>query len=237
MTAKRKQGVSTEQARADLDVIAQRLAAEYPDNGASARRCHVSRAPERRAHPHRVYPDAGRRGFRTAHCLRQRRQHDAEPRARPRAGDVGPGRHGRLAMADDPATVGGVCAAQSHRRSGRSDHGAFRRARFRRRNRRCRQAHVDPVRDGLHGFRLFRGGVPRQCGALRAHARAASVPRRPERHAQGRFARFRGQTRRHPLGGVGGVSVHACGRSACRSRPVRARTAEPARRPRWSTRG
>ena len=32
LTAKRKQGVSREQARADLDVIAQRLAAEYPDN-------------------------------------------------------------------------------------------------------------------------------------------------------------------------------------------------------------
>ena len=32
LIGKRRQGVSREQARADLDVIAQRLAAEYPDN-------------------------------------------------------------------------------------------------------------------------------------------------------------------------------------------------------------
>ena len=43
LTAKRKQGVSKEQARADLDVIAQRLAAEYPDNeGLGATVAHVS---------------------------------------------------------------------------------------------------------------------------------------------------------------------------------------------------
>ncbi len=66
---------------------------------------HVSRAAERRAHPHRVPPDAGRRGLRAAHCLRQRGQHDAEPRAGPGAGDVGPRGDGRLALADGPATA------------------------------------------------------------------------------------------------------------------------------------
>ena len=66
---------------------------------------HVSRAAKRRTHPHRVHPDAGRRGLRAAHCLRQRGQHDAEPRAGPRAGDVDPRGDGRLALADGPATA------------------------------------------------------------------------------------------------------------------------------------
>ncbi len=238
LIGKHRQGVSREQAacgsRRDRAAVGGGVSRQ---RGSWREGKHIPRAPERRTDPHRVHPDAGRRGFRAAHRLRQRREHDAEPCAGARARDVGARSHGRLALADHSATARGSRVAQSPRRSGRSDHRALRRTRFRSRRRRRREAVLDPVRDGLHGLRLLRRGLPRQCGALRARAGAARLPRRLERDAQGGFARHRVETRRHAFGRFGCVPVHAGGRAPCRGRPVRARALRAARQPRRSARG
>ena len=116
-----KRGVTLEQAQAEMEVIAQRVAKVYPrELPEEVRR--PRRRPDRQ-HRRIVQEDALHHGGRgrpaAADCVRERREHAAEPRVRPREGNGDPRRARSQPRRAGAATPGREPAARAPGSAGR----------------------------------------------------------------------------------------------------------------------
>ena len=195
-------GVSRSEAQAEMDAIAGRMAAQYPETQQAipaGDHPDVQRTLQRRRYPPSLPLDDGRGGLRAADRMRQRRQPSALARRKSFARDRLAHRARRLAVARHSPTARRKHPARLHRRRIRPDAGVRRRSPVRQGGLGgCRQALLDPVHDGLDRLRISRRHLCRDRHRLRARAGASGVENERQRSAEGRRTRHE----RQPAGAV-----------------------------------
>jgi hypothetical protein len=123
--ARLRPGVTRDQAQADMDAIAEALAARYPDANADRRQASATARAIGRGRPAGAVRAAGRCRRRTSDRVGQRRQHAAGARRRPAEGDCDPHGAGRRPRAARPPAPDRKPVTLPHRRRPRAPAGTL----------------------------------------------------------------------------------------------------------------